>query len=61
MTNSPHSDANERLEDNPRPPSGRAAPPAMPTWVKMAVVVIIVLALAFVILHLAGGGFGHLH
>ena len=39
-----------------RPDPG--SPPSTPRWVKVFGIIVIVLVLAFVILHLAGGGFG---
>ena len=36
----------------------RGLPPGTPRWVKVFGIVAIVLVLLFVILHLAGGGFG---
>ena len=36
------------------------APPSMPRWVKILGAIVVILILAFVIVHLAGGGFsGH--
>ena len=49
----PDSDTGPRVRPN------RPSPPSTPRWVKVSAVVVIVLVLAFVILHLTGGGFGH--
>ena len=37
------------------------APPGVPRWVKAFGIVLLILILAFVILHLTGNGFGNLH
>ena len=37
----------------------RQSPPRTPRWVKVSAIVVVVLVVAFVILHLSGGGFGH--
>lgn len=34
------------------------SPPSTPRWVKVLAIIVLVLVAAFVILHLAGGGFG---
>ena len=37
----------------------RQSPPGTPRWVKAAAIIVIGLILAFVVIHLAGGGIGH--
>ncbi len=39
----------------------RESPPGTPRWVKVFAFIAIALVLGFVILHLAGGGFGPTH
>ncbi len=36
-------------------------PPGAPRWVKVFGIIVVVLVVAFVVLHLAGGGFGAAH
>ncbi|MDA1193131.1 MAG: hypothetical protein O3A46_15755 [Candidatus Poribacteria bacterium] len=37
----------------------RESPPAMPRWVKLFGIVVLILLVVFVIAHLAGGGLGN--
>ena len=39
--------------------TNRPSGPSTPRWVKAAAIIVVVLILAFVVIHLSGGGFGH--
>lgn len=49
----------EQSPDDHDPPATLDVDAGTPRWVKAFGVVAVVLILAFVVLHLAGGGFGH--
>lgn len=53
----PNPDSNGATGDDGVRPD-RGSPPSTPRWVKVFGIIAIVLVLLFVILHLAGGGFG---
>ena len=59
MTNPPpYPESSSDTGDGTRERPDRRSPPSTPRWVKVSAIIVIVLVLLFVILHLAGGGFG---
>ncbi len=57
---SPYPDPQSESAGESRLRPDRQVMPGLPRWVKAAVIIAIVLVAAFVIVHLAGGGFrGH--
>ena len=36
----------------------RRSPPSTPRWVKASALIVVILVVAFVVIHLSGGGFG---
>ncbi len=56
----PYPKPNPDPGNEPRLRADRQSPPGLPRWLKLSAVIVIVLALVFVGVHLAGGGFrGH--
>ena len=50
---------NSDIGGNARMRPDRRSPPGIPRWVKASALIAIALVVLFVIMHLAGGGFGH--